>query len=79
MTVEVDGAPRAEATNAIDWEAARAFAGENTRLRVGDLLLSAPAAVVEMEPGTAVTIDVEGHGTLAFATTSSARQEGRLA
>jgi hypothetical protein len=46
-----------------DWEAARRFAAENTRLRVGDLLL-APATVVEdIAPG-AVAVDVDGLGRL---------------
>jgi hypothetical protein len=76
VTVDVGGSPRAEATRTFDWEAARAFAGRNTRLRVGDLLLSSAAAVVEMQPGTAVAIDVEGQGTLTFATIGPSHDEG---
>ena len=76
MTVDVGNAPRAEGTKPFDWEAARVFAGRNTRLRVGDLLLSSPSAVVEMQPGTAVTIDVEGQGTLTVATSGPAKEEG---
>lgn len=77
VTVKVGDAPRAEATQRVDWQAARAFAGENTRLRVGDLLLSPPAATVEVQPGDAVAIDVEGHGILTFATAGSIQDEGR--
>ena len=72
VTVDFGDAPRPAATKQFDWEAARAFAGRNTLLRVGDLLLSSPAAVVEMQAGAAVTIEVEGQGTLTFATTRPA-------
>lgn len=46
-----------------DWEAARRFAAANTRLRVGDLLLTPPAAVARVEPGR-VAVDVDGLGRL---------------
>jgi hypothetical protein len=45
-----------------DWEAARRFAAENTRLRVGDLL--APASVVADVPPGPVVLDVDGLGRL---------------
>jgi hypothetical protein len=67
VTVTVADARGPETRHAVEWEAARAFAAENTRLRVGDLLLSSPAAVVDTQPGAAVSIDVEGEGTLMFA------------
>ena len=57
-----------EATaDSFDWEAARRFAAENTRLRVGDLLVAPAAAVVDAPAGTGVSVDVDGLGTLPFA------------
>jgi hypothetical protein len=47
----------------VDWEAARRFAAENTRLRVGDLLVAPASAVAEVPPGP-VVLDVDGLGRL---------------
>lgn len=49
----------------VDWEAARRFAGANTRLRVGDLLLAPPSVVADVPPGP-VALDVDGLGRLEF-------------
>lgn len=46
-----------------DWEVARRFAAENTRLRVGDLLL-APATLVADVPAGPVTVVIDGIGRL---------------
>jgi hypothetical protein len=66
VTGTVDGARSGARFGPFDWESARRFAAENTRLRVGDLLLAPPALVVDVPPGSAVAIDVEGHGRLSF-------------
>jgi hypothetical protein len=47
----------------VDWEAARRFAAENTRLRVGDLLLAPAPIVADVAPGP-VVLDVDGLGRL---------------
>lgn len=49
-----------------DWEAARRFAEANTRLRVGDLLLSPAAVKADVPPGEAV-VDAGGLGRLQLA------------
>jgi hypothetical protein len=67
LTVAVDGTSVGGSIPRFDWEAARALAGENTRLRVGDLLVAPPAIVVETPPGAEVAVDVAGHGRLTFA------------
>jgi hypothetical protein len=48
----------------LDWEAARRFAAENTRLRVGDLLLAPPAAVVTDVPPGEAAVEVDDLGRL---------------
>jgi hypothetical protein len=53
----------AAAADGFDWEAARSFAGENTRLRVGDLLVAPATVVAELGPGP-VVVDVGGLGRL---------------
>jgi hypothetical protein len=74
LTVTVEGA-RSEATfGGFDWEAARRFAAENARLRVGDLLVAPPALVVGVPARSAVVIDVEGHGTLSFIADAQSRE-----
>jgi hypothetical protein len=50
-----------------DWEAARLLAGENTRLRVGDLFVAPPAVTVDVPAGSEVTLAVDGLGDLRFA------------
>jgi hypothetical protein len=63
LRVAGDGVTLEAHLDGIDWETARRFAGENTRLRVGDLLL-APAAVVADVPPGHVTLDADGLGRL---------------
>jgi hypothetical protein len=55
------------AASAFDWEGARRYAAENTRLRVGDLLLASAVAAVDVPAGAAVSVDVAGLGELSFA------------
>ena len=57
------GATSAAAADGFDWKSARYFAGENTRLRVGDLLLAPAALVADVQLGP-VTLDVGGLGRL---------------
>lgn len=53
-----------EATTAdFDWEAARRFAGANTRLRVGDLLLAPATSTSAVSPGRTI-VDMNGLGRL---------------
>lgn len=68
VLVRVDGGERPRMRASFDWETARAHAARGTVLRPGDLL-AAPAAgaVVELLPGCAVEVDVEGIGVLPFA------------
>lgn len=73
VTVTVGGTRSGAAFGGFDWESARRFAAENTRLRVGDLLLAPAALVVDVPPGSAVAIDVEGHGTLSFTADAASR------
>jgi len=78
LTVTVDGTRSEAPFGRFDWEAARRFAAENTRVRVGDLLLAPPALVVGVPAGSAVVIEVEGHGTLSFtADAPSGEHEGQ--
>jgi hypothetical protein len=56
----------AAAADGFDWETARRFAGENTRLRVGDLLLGPPAVVADVGPGP-VRLDAGALGRLELA------------
>ena len=53
-----------ELENGFDWEAARALAELNTRLRPGDLLAGPPLAVQEDVPGGPLELELEGVGTL---------------
>lgn len=48
-----------------DWDAAWRFAGSNTRLRVGDLLLAPAALTADVAPGETI-VDVDGLGHLGF-------------
>jgi hypothetical protein len=73
LMVTVDAKPHAAALGSFDWETARGFAGENTRLRVGDLLLAPAAVVVDLPAGSSVTIASDGHGPLSFATAGEER------
>ena len=47
-----------------DWEAARALAELNTRLRPGDLLAGPPVAVLEDVPSGPLDLEIGGVGTL---------------
>lgn len=67
LRVSGDGVTGEGSAGGFDWEAARSFAAENTRLRVGDLLVAPAAVVVEAPAAGAVSIDVDGLGTLRFA------------
>lgn len=66
LTVAIDGTTHDGAVPGADWSEAVAFAGENTRLRVGDLLVAAPAMVADVPAGSATTVAIEGHGPLSF-------------
>ena len=48
-----------------DWEAARALAELNTRLRPGDLLAGPPLALIEDVPSGPLDLEIDGVGTLA--------------
>jgi hypothetical protein len=61
-----DGVDHEGTAAGFDWEAARRFAAENTRLRVGDLLLAPAAAVVDLPAGTGISVDMGRLGTLPF-------------
>ncbi len=63
LRVSRGGATSAAAADGFDWKSARYFAGENTRLRVGDLLLAPAALVADVQLGP-VTLDVGGLGRL---------------
>ena len=67
VKVTVDDVAHQSEVAAFDWEAARKLAVENTRLRVGDLLVAPAATVVETPHGATVGIEVAGHGHLSFA------------
>jgi len=64
-TVRVTGAE--PAASVFDWEGARRYAAENTKLRVGDLLLAPAAVVVDLPLAARVSVDVDGLGELRFA------------
>ena len=53
-----------ELADGFDWEAARALAELNTRLRPGDLLAGPALAVQEDVPGGPLELELEGVGTL---------------
>ena len=55
------------AASVFDWEGARRYAAENTKLRVGDLLLAPAAVVVDLPLAARVSVDVDGLGELRFA------------
>lgn len=67
VVVRVRGVERPRMCARFDWETARAHAGRGTVLRAGDVLASpAAGAVVEVGPGDAVELEVEGIGVLRF-------------
>jgi hypothetical protein len=66
LQVTGDGVAAEGDADAFDWEEARRFAAENTRLRVGDLLVAPATVVVEAPTRGPVSVDVEGLGTLRF-------------
>jgi hypothetical protein len=53
-----------ELQGGFDWEAARAFAALNTRLRPGDLLAGPPIAAYEDVSSGPVELDIDGVGRL---------------
>jgi hypothetical protein len=68
VVVRVGGVERPHMRAGFDWETARAHAERGTVLRAGDVLASpAAGAVVELGPGDAVELEVEGIGVLRFA------------
>lgn len=72
QTLEVtgDGVAAAAKVEAFDWDALRRYAGEHTRLRVGDLLVAPATVVVEVPPASSISVDVERLGTLRFSLTA---------
>ncbi|GIU94007.1 MAG: hypothetical protein KatS3mg012_0464 [Gaiellaceae bacterium] len=63
--VRVDGVTAGEGLlAAFEWEAARAFAGEGTRLVAGDLLACPALATAEAPAGSTVEVEVDGIGAL---------------
>jgi hypothetical protein len=67
VRVTGDGVIGEPAASSFDWERAKRFAVENTRLRVGDLLLAPAAVVVDVPPGADVLVDGGELGELSFA------------
>ena len=67
LRVSGDGFGGAAEAPAFDWEASRRYAAQNTRLRVGDLLVAPPAVVVDVRPEARVSLDVGALGELGFA------------
>ena len=66
VAVRVDGDERAQGrVDGFDWTAARDFAAAGTRLYPGDLIAGPALEPVEVEPGTAVELDVPAIGALA--------------
>ena len=53
-----------ELADEFDWEAARALAELNTRLRPGDLLAGPPLALFEDVPSGPLELEIDGVGTL---------------
>jgi hypothetical protein len=53
-----------ELTDGFDWEAARAVAELNTRLRPGDLLAGAPLALFEDVSSGPIELEIDGVGSL---------------
>ena len=49
-----------------DWEGATRYAAQNTRLRVGDLLLAPAGVVAQVTPKAEVSVDVAELGELSF-------------
>jgi hypothetical protein len=71
IVVRVRGDQRPHMRLGFDWEAARTHAADGTVLRAGDVLASpAAGAVVEIEPGDEVELEVEGIGVLRFSVAS---------
>ena len=66
LTVAIDGTTHGGATRGTDWATAAGYAGANTRLRVGDLLVAAPSMVADVPAGSTTTVAIEGHGRLSF-------------
>lgn len=66
VRVTVDGASGEPAASVFDWEGAKRYAAQNTRLRVGDLLLAPAGVVVQVTPKTEVSVDVAELGELSF-------------
>jgi len=63
VRVSAGGATVGATTADFDWETARHFAGTNTRLRVGDLLLAPAPVTTDVPPGEAI-VDAGALGRL---------------
>ena len=66
VRVTGDGAMGEPAASVFDWEGAKRYAAQNTRLRVGDLLLAPAGVVAQVTPRAEVSVDVAGLGKLSF-------------
>lgn len=66
VRVTGDGVTAEGGAGGFDWETARRFAAENTRLRVGDLLVAPAAVAVEVPTAGPLSVDVDGLGMLRF-------------
>jgi hypothetical protein len=72
VVVRVRGVERPRMRARFDWETARAHAERGTVLRAGDVLASpAAGAVVEIDPGDDVELQVDGIGVLPFSVAES--------
>ncbi len=68
LRLTVGDTTQAASAASFDWEEARRFAAENTRLRVGDLLVAPATMVADIAPPGAVAVDVQGLGRLDLGT-----------
>ena len=66
VRVTGNGAMGEPAASMFDWEGAKRYAAQNTRLRVGDLLLAPAGVVVQVTPRAEVSVDVAELGKLSF-------------
>jgi hypothetical protein len=67
VRVARDGVGGEPSASAFDWESARRYAAENTRLRVGDLLVAPAGVVADVPEDDRVSVDAAELGELSFA------------